>query len=208
MGDRERVIRLLGLAVALMFLSIGQLVIGCKPTAADDDVADDDDDSAEGDDDTTGGGDDDDDSTSMPPDPTPLTLTLGGGESDAIVFDAAECVLYPNPSNINFRTTWRGAGHNAVLIAEIMGAFTGAGLYDVDGAQVRVKLQSEAGSPYNFYYQVDTGQGDTGSVDVAFLDAEAGLAWGEFTFSGMHGTNGTLTASPMPIPIWCDDVQN
>ena len=191
-----------------MFLSIGQLVVGCKPPTTDDDVADDDDDSAAADDDDTTGGGDDDDTTSMPPDPAPLSLSLGGGESDTIVFDAAECVLYPNPSNINFRTTWRGVDHNAVLIAEVMGAFTGAESYVVDGAQTRVKLQSEAGAPYNFYYQVDVSQGDTGTVDVAHIDAETGLAWGEFTFTGMHGTNGAITVSPVPIPIWCNDVQN
>ncbi len=208
MLDRNSFLPHLGIALAALSLSVSPLLAGCPTPVTDDDVADDDDDSASGDDDDTTGGQDDDDSTSMPDNPAPFTLTLGGGESDAIVFDAAECVLYPSPSNINFRTTWRGSAHNAVLIAEVLGGFAGAASYTVDGAQTRVKLQSEAGSPYNFYYQVDVGQGDSGTLDVAHVDAESGLAWGEFTFSGMHGTNGAITVSPLPIPLWCDDVQN
>jgi|ETNmetMinimDraft_26_1059896.scaffolds.fasta_scaffold20596_2 hypothetical protein len=89
-----------------------------------------------------------------------------------------------------------------------MGTFASAGSYTIDGAQTRVKLQSEAGSPYNFFYQVDVAQGDSGTLDVTHIDGEAGVAWGEVTFSGMHGGNGALTVSPLPILIWCNDVQN
>jgi len=199
---------ILSLGIALLLLSLNAGIAGCPAPADDDDDDDDatgdddsaDDDDATGEDDTTGG--------EMPPVPAPFTLTLSGGENESIVFDAAECVLYPSPSDINFRTTWRGPDHNAVLIAEVMGAFAGAGSYAIDGAQTRVKLQSEAGSPYSFFYQVDAAQGDSGTVEVIHVDGEAGVAWGEYTFSGMHGGNGALTVSPLPIPIWCDDVQN
>jgi hypothetical protein len=204
METRGSFILPLSIALALFSLNIG--LAGCPPAGDDDDVSADDDDSAADDDDTTAG--DDDDSTSMPADPSPFTLTLSGGENESIPFDASECVLYPSPSDINFRTTWRGTSHNAVLIAEVMGTFAGAGSYTIDGAQTRVKLQSEAGSPYNFFYQVDVSQEDSGTMDVVHVDGEAGVAWGEFTFSGMHGGNGALTVSPLPIPLWCDDVQN
>ena len=187
------------IAVVALLSSGGAGLSGC-PTNGDDD----DDDSGSDDDDND---DDDDDSAtddddSMPPDPGPFTLTLTGADNEAILFDASECLIYPEPSNINFRTTWRGASHNAVLIAEVMGGFAGAGTYTVD-AQTRIKLQSEAGSPYNFFYMVDTGQGDSGTVDVLHADTEAELVWGEFTFTAMHGSNGAIAVSPLPIPIWC-----
>jgi hypothetical protein len=184
---------------------------GCD---ADDDDDDDDDDSSGDDDDSAGddddtSGDDDDDSSAMPPDPTPFTVTFSGGSNESIVFSDATCEVYPSPSNVNYRHFWRDPSHNAVLIAEVLGAYTGPGTYDQTMNTVRIKLQAEAplGSPYDFYYGTDTAQGDTVTISVTYAEP-AGVTWGEFTFNSISGDGGSVTASPLPIPLWCDNLMN
>jgi len=196
--------------VLLLALALPVLLAGCTPTAAaddddDDDVADDDsagDDDTASDDDTAG----DDDSQNMPSDPSPFTITFSGSTNEAIVFNYPTCEQYPDPSFVNFRNFWRG-DHNGVLIVEVLGTFAGPGTYDESMGMVRAKLQAESpqGSPYDFFYQTDSTQGDTVSITVEYIDAD--VAWGTFTIGGMSdGQGGSVTASPAEIPIWCPDV--
>ena len=156
-----------------------------------------------------GGGDDasaGDDGPAVPPDPTPFTLTVAGATDASIVFDRPTCEIYPRPTWINFRHFWRGTDHNAVLIVEVLGVYAGPGTYDPGMGTVRAKLQSEAGSPYNFFFQTDTAQGDTLTLVVENADTRHGV-WGEFSFSSMHDVNGgSITITPQPVPLWCPDL--
>jgi len=54
-------------------------------------------------------------------------------------------------------------------------------------------------------YVFNPNEGDSGAVTIDWVGDEA---WGEFTFSGMSGPDGTTDATPQPIPIWCDSVQD
>jgi len=197
--------------VALM-LALPHLA-GCPGDDDDDDTTPGDDDSAIGDDDSAAGDDDDttagdDDTSNMPPDPSPITLQFSGAFGDTLTFESCECEQYPNPTYINFRTVWRSASHNAVLIAEVLGgAFAGPGTYDQSIASARIKLQNEAGSPYvNMYYAADATAGDTLSITVDHIDED--VAWGEYTFSALRDGGQTTSATPMPVPFWCDDVMD
>jgi len=178
----------------------------------DDGMAGDDgggDDAGSGGDDAGAGGDDagaGDDGPAIPPDPTPFTLTVAGATDASIVFNQSTCSIYPRPSWVNFRHFWRGTDHNAVLIVEVLGAYTGPGTYDESMGMVRAKLQSEAGSPYDFFFQTDANQGDTLNLVVENADTRHGV-WGEVTFSSMHdGTGGSITITPQPVPLWCPDL--
>ena len=182
-------------------------------TAQDADAAGDDafdasqgDDAMAGDD---GGGDDasaGDDGPMIPPDPTPFTLTVAGATDASIEFDQSTCEIYPRPSWVNFRHFWRGTSHNAVLIVEVLGVYAGPGTYDQSMGMVRAKLQTEAGSPYDFFFQTDANQGDTFTLVVENADTRHGV-WGEFTFSSMHdASGGSITVTPQPVPLWCPDL--
>jgi hypothetical protein len=169
------------------------------------------DDASAGADDAGAGGDDasaGDDGPMIPPDPTPFTLTVTGATDASIVFNQSTCEIYPRPSWVNFRHFWRGTDHNAVLIAEVLTVYTGPGTYDQSMGMVRAKLQSEAGSPYNFFFQTDATQGDTFTLVVENADIRHGV-WGEFTFSSMHdATGGSITVTPQPVPLWCPDLRD
>ena len=191
-------------------------IVNGEPDAAGDDAFDagsdddydyDDDGGAGGDD--AGGGDDasaGDDGPMIPPDPTPFTLTVTGATDASIVFNQSTCEIYPRPTWINFRHFWRGTGHNAVLIVEVLGVYAGPGTYDESMGMVRAKLQSEAGSPYNFFFQTDSSQGDTLSLVVENADTRHGV-WGEFSFSSMHdASGGSITVTPQPVLLWCPDL--
>jgi len=126
--------------------------------------------------------------------------------TDTIAFDQPTCSEYPPQTLTSFRNFWRGSDHNAVLIVQVLGGFHGAGTYDSATDPVTVTLQSEAGSPYNFSYALDTAHGDTASLTIDSIDGEA---WGHFSFSALHDSSGgEVTALPMPIPIWCPSVDN
>jgi hypothetical protein len=200
---------LLALLITVCFVS--PTLPGCVPAADDDTGGPDDDDTGGPDDDSAADDDtagDDDTGPEMPPDPTPITLNFSGDFGDSLVFDHGECERYPNPTYINFRSTWRSSSHNAVLITEILsGAFDGPGTYTEAISSARIKLQNEAGEPYyNMYYATESASGDTLSITVEHIDEDRG--WGEFTFSGLRGSEGTTSAAPMPVPIWCDDVMD
>jgi hypothetical protein len=168
------------------------------------------DDGGAGGDDASTGGDDagaaGDDGPVIPPDPTPFTLTVTGATEASIEFNQSTCEIYPRPYWTNFRHFWRGSGHNAVLIVEVLGAYSGPGTYDQSMGTVRAKLQSEAGSPYNFFFQTDAVQGDTLTLVVENADTRHGV-WGEFTFSSMHdATGGSISITPQPVELWCPDL--
>jgi hypothetical protein len=147
-----------------------------------------------------------DDGPVIPPDPTPFTLTVTGATDASIEFDQSTCEIYPRPSWINFRHFWRGTSHNAVLIVEVLGVYAGPGTYDQSMGMVRAKLQTEAGSPYDFFFQTDAAQEDTLTVVVENADTRHGV-WGEFSFSSMHdASGGSITVSPQPVPLWCPDL--
>ena len=185
----------------LLLAALSLLLTGCPPDVErdDDDSAKADDDDVVDDDDAV---DDDDSGPDMPPNPAPLSLTFGGPIGETLVFDTPACT---HLSETEFSAFWRGADHNVLLMVQMMGgSYSGPGDYDVDGSAVRVKLQTESGGSYDFFYQVDDDEGDTGTVTIDWIGDEA---WGEFTFSGMHGADGVIDATPMPVPIWCDMVQ-
>jgi hypothetical protein len=178
----------------------------------DDGVAGDDgggDDASNGGDDAGIGADDagaGDDGPVMPPDPTPFTLTVTGATDATIVFNQSTCLIYPRPAWINFRHFWRGMDHNAVLIVEVMEVYSGPGTYDESMGRVQAKLQSEAGSQYDFFFQTYASQGDTLTINVENADVVHGV-WGDFTFSSMHDTSGgVITITPQPVPLWCPDL--
>jgi hypothetical protein len=137
------------------------------------------------------------DSTGLPENPAPFDVVVSGAVNTTLTFDLPTCTR----NGQNFRTFWRNSArtHVYVLIAEVMGTFTGEGSYDQD-AGGRVKLQEEAGGTLA-YYAADPSQGDTLRIDVPYvLDTEAA---GTFTVSGLHGTDGTITVTPTELPIWC-----
>lgn len=142
----------------------------------------------------------------LPADPRPVTVDFTGDLTASMDFDTPTCTHYPYGNPINFRTFWRGTNHNVVLIAEVLGDFAGAGDYATGTHNLRVKLQTEAGSTFSFQmFQVDTAQGDAATLSI---DHVGDVAWGEFSFTGMHGLDGALTASPSTIPVWCETVEN
>lgn len=167
------------------------LLLACFGADKDDDDDDDDDD------DTTESATTEDEG--FPPDPGPITLEVSGGYDGTLVFDAPSCTYLDTTPN--FRTFWRNSRgeHVFVLLAEVLGAFEGPGEYDQTMTTTRVKLQEEAGGA-GYYFGSEGG--DTVSIHVAGL--ENGQAWGEFSFSGL--ADGSVTASPQPIPIWCADL--
>ncbi len=137
----------------------------------------------------------------MPDDPAPFEITISGTDNETIVFDSPTC-YYPVGSS-NLRVFWRsGSGAHAwVLLAELLGDFEGPGTYDASNAAPRAKLQEEAGGEGR-YYQAEATLGDTVSITVEQLEEDR--AWGEYEVSGMHDTEGgSITLSPMPVPIWC-----
>ncbi|MCK6504183.1 hypothetical protein L6R53_12415 [Myxococcota bacterium] len=145
----------------------------------------------------------------LPPKPDPFTLEVSGAEDLSLRFDTPTCSKPVGSSN--FRVFWRDSGgsHVFVLVAELLGSFTGPGTYDTAGAGAKVKLQEEAGgTSTQRYYATDDTQGDSATITVDYLDEEkAEVAWGEFSFTSLHGSSGgPLTATPQPIPIWCDSL--
>ncbi len=157
----------------------------------------------------TDGGAGDGGTTGMPPAPDPFTLQLSGGATDALYFDEITCSK-PYGSG-NFRVFWRDStgSHVFVLAAEILGAYTKPGTYTASGDGARVRLQEEAGySGEPDFYMTDTSQGDEVSIVVDYLeDEKEEVAWGEFSFTSIRASGGpAITATPQPIPIWCDSL--
>ena len=158
-------------------------------TAATDDTAGGTDDTAQ----DSGGG-----NAGLPANPAPFEVMVSGATSTTLSFDQPSCTR----NGQNLRTFWRNSArtHVYVLIAEVMGTFTGEGSYGSD-AGARVKLQEEAGGTLA-YFAADAAQGDAFQVDVTYVtDTEAA---GTFTVSGMHGTDGRITLTPSELPVWCE----
>lgn len=154
--------------------------------------------------DDTGG---DGGTSGLPPKPDPFTLQTTGAANLSLRFDTPTCSKPVGSSN--FRVFWRDStgSHVFVLVGELMGTFTGPGTYDTAGAGAKVKLQEEAGGTgAQDYYATEEAQGDSASITIDHIDEEKlEVAWGEFTFTSLHGsTGGALSATPQPIPIWCD----
>lgn len=146
----------------------------------------------------------------IPDDPSPFTLTVSGAYNGDLVFDSPSCT-WPYGS-ANFRVFWRNSSgdHVFVLVAELLGSFEGAGTYNETDHGARVKLQEEAGGSGS-YYALDADQGDTTAITVDYAEyddlKDAGVAWGEFTVSGMHDSSGgQIQLSPNTVPIWCPTV--
>ncbi len=145
----------------------------------------------------------------LPPKPEPFTLAVRGGVSLDLYFDTPTCQK-PKGAN-NFRAFWRDStgSHVFVLIADLLGSYTEPGTYSSADTNATIKLQEEAGGTGGFdYYATTTAQGDSASITIEHLDEEAGIGWGEFEFDGLHpSSGGGITASPMPIPIWCETLR-
>ena len=138
------------------------------------------------------------DSMGFPESPAPFDIVVSGAVNTTLSFDQPTCTHQGQ----NLRTFWRNSArtHVYVLVAEVMGTYTGEGSYDQDSG-ARVKLQEEAGGTLA-YYAADPAQGDTLQIDVTYAgDTQAS---GSFSVSGMHGTDGTITLTPSELPIWCE----
>ncbi len=154
----------------------------------------------------SGGG---DGGSGMPPAPKPFTLQLSGGVSKSLPFDQITCSKPFGSSN--FRVFWRDTtgAHVFVLAAELLGTYTEPGTYTTKEHGAKVKLQEEAGYKGEpDYFATEPDQGDAVTIVVEYLeDEDEEVAWGEFSFTSLHGaTGGAITASPQPIPIWCDSL--
>ncbi|MCO4746740.1 MAG: hypothetical protein KC912_18235 [Proteobacteria bacterium] len=184
-------------------LSLVFPLVACTGSSDDDDDGTD---SA----DTSGGSDSPvDTGPQLPTDPRPVTVTLGGGYTGTIEFDTPTCTNYPQGSLVSFRQFWRGSSHNAVLIADVIGNFAGAGTYNTTDHNLRVLLQSDSSSTtYNFSFSADTGQGDSATMTI---DHISDIAWGEFQATHLHGqVDGTVVTDAVtingPLPIYCPAV--
>jgi len=131
----------------------------------------------------------------------PFTLDFTGALETSLTFDHSSCT---HPASTHLSQFWRDSTgvHTFVLVAEIRGTFEGVGHYDHSTTGANVKLQEEAGGGMGFF-QADPSLGDTFGIDVDMLDEYIGLASGSFTFSSLHGTAGTTSGTPMPVPITC-----
>lgn len=141
------------------------------------------------------------DPDTLPPDPTPFTLTVAGAYSADLTFDQPTCQALDGAPN--FRAFWRNAAreHVFVLVADVLGVYAGPGTYDQTMGHVDVKLQEEAGGSLAYFA---SGEGDTVSIEVENVtDTQA---WGSITVSGLQGDPGAITVSPQPIPIWCPEL--
>lgn len=144
-----------------------------------------------------------DSATPMPDDPRPLTITVSGAYTGVLTFDTPTCAWYDGVPN--YRAFWRNGEkeHVFVLVAEIIGDYTGEGTYDETMGRVDVKLQEEAGGS-GAYFGTDTTQGDTVSLTVEHVDEIN--SFGTFTFNRLHGVDGAVTITPQPLPIWCPEM--
>ncbi len=150
----------------------------------------------------TGGG--DTGSDTLPPDPTPFTLTITGAADLTLTFDESTCTQ--PMGSANFSQFWRNAEgeHVFVLTLQLLGTFDGARTYTSADDGARVKLQEEAGGELRYFYN-DTDRGDSVEATIEHIDEEQ--AWGEFSFAGLHDSGGgAIDVSPQPIPIWCPTV--
>lgn len=136
--------------------------------------------------------------TGLPADPTPFTLEISGAASLSLPFDEPTCTNQLGSSN--FSLFWRDStdAHVFVLVAQMLGTYTGPGTYD--GSAVTVKLQEEAGGQGRYFASQD---GDTVAFTIDHVGEDG--AWGQLVFSSLDG--GAITASPMPVPLWCPTVQ-
>ena len=141
----------------------------------------------------------------LPEDPSPFTIEVTGEESLSLVFETPDCSSPPGSSNL--RAFWRsGTGqHVFVLVAEVLGGYTGAGSYSSGDMTVRAKLQEEAGGQAR-YFATDTTQGDSALVVVDHADGTN--AFGEATAATMHSSTGSITIDPPVFPIYCPEISH
>lgn len=172
----------------LIMLTAALLLSACKGGDTDDSTPDDSGETAV---DTSPPGPED-----FPDSPAPFTLTVAGAWPITLTFDAATC-SHPVGSS-NLRVFWRGDGHSAVIKLDLLGTYTGTGEYNETDHRAAVTLQEEAGGSLEYYA---SGEGDQVGATLEYGDDD--LAWGEFTVSGLSGDNGSVTVTPLPIPIWC-----
>jgi len=141
----------------------------------------------------------------MPEDPGGFTLTLSDGRS--LNFDQSSCQHFRGSTN--FRAFWRDSArsHTYVLTMQIMQTFEGAGSYASPEHRVEVKLLEEAPRTGAPTYWTDASQGDSASINVAFIDED--VAWGETTVPGMRDaeSGAAVSLSPGVLPVWCSDVE-
>ena len=181
-------------ATLLLPALFGAFGVGCTGATVDDSA------SPAGDADADTDADTDTDSAvdTLPPDPSPFTLTVSGHYDAQLSFDQPSCQALDGAPN--FRAFWRNAAreHVFVLVADILGVYAGPGTYDETMGHVTVKLQEEAGGSLEYFY---TGEGDTVLINLEGVTETE--AWGDITVSGMQGDAGAISIMPQPIPIWC-----
>lgn len=138
--------------------------------------------------------------TQLPPDPTPIALSISGDQSGSFSFTQGDCTHYTGSSD--FRERWHDLDTNWVLTLSITGHYDGVGQYDqTTGAEVTLAHSVALGE----YYDSNTGT-HTVSADVTFDDG-TGVA-GQVTVDGLTDvtTSNQITLSPSTVPIWCQSV--
>lgn len=139
-----------------------------------------------------------------PENPSPFTITVSGVYQQTLIFDEPDCSSPTGSSNM--RMFWRNKNdaHVFVLVTEVMGDFTGEGVYSSADVRANVKLQEEAGGS-GLYFGSNTDSNIT--IDYDFYDEENNFISGTATVDTLSGNDGDITISPTPYPLWCDDIE-
>ena len=139
-----------------------------------------------------------------PENPSPLTITVGGAYQQTLIFDEPDCSSPAGSSNM--RMFWRNKSdaHVFVLVTEVMGDFTGEGVYSSADVRANIKLQEEAGGS-GLYFGSTSDSNIT--IEYDFYDEENNFISGNATIDTLSGNDGNITISPSTYPLWCDDIE-
>ena len=136
--------------------------------------------------------------TGPPENPSPLTITVSGAYQQTLVFDEPDCSSPVGSSNM--RMFWRNQNgeHVFVLVTEILGDFTGEGVYSSDDVRANIKLQEEAGGSGLYF---GTNANSTSIIEYDFYDEENNFISGNATVDTLSGNDGDITISPNTSPF-------
>lgn len=139
---------------------------------------------------------------SLPSNPSPFTLEISGAQNRSLVFDEPTCSSPTGSSNM--RMFWRNKNdaHVFVLVTEILGGFDGVGSYSPPDFRANIKLQEEAGGEGLYY-----GSSNTSGVEITYDIYEENFISGSATATSLEGNDGSITISPPPYPLWCDNIE-
>ena len=140
--------------------------------------------------------------SAYPTDPSPFTITISGSESETLIFDKPSCASPTGSTNMRMFWRNRSGSHVFVLLAEVLGDFTGEGTYTAPDQRVTVKLQEEAGGQGRYFASNDSSQ-----TTVTYDIAEENFISGEASITALYNNDLEITLSPSTFPIWCDNIE-